>query len=70
MTRRVGVLDQHLLFELAVKELIALILCLFLRMELEGFLEALMNQKGVIEHLKSESCHVQLTSLLGKRRAK
>lgn len=63
MTRGVRVLGLQLLFELAVKDLIVLIFCLFLGMELQGFLEALMDQEAFIQHLEIESCHVQFTGL-------
>ena len=67
MTRGVGVLGLQLLFELAVKDLIVLIFGLLLGMELQSFLEALMNQETFVQHLEIKSCHVQLTGLLGER---
>lgn len=60
---RVGVLSLQLLFELAVKDLIALVFSLLLGMELQCFFEALMNQKTFVQHLKIKSCYVQLTGL-------
>lgn len=63
VTGRVGVLGLQLLLELAVKDLIVLIFSLLLGMELQGFFEALMNQKTFIQHLEIKSCHVQLTGL-------
>lgn len=64
MTRGVRVLGLQLLFELAVKDLIVLIFCLLLGMELQSFLKALMNQETFVQHLEIKSCHVQLTGLL------
>lgn len=63
MTGGVGVFGLQLLFELAVKDLIVLIFCLFLGMELQGFLEALMDQETFIQHLEIKSSHVQFTCL-------
>lgn len=60
---RVGVLSLQLLFELSVKDLIALVFSLLLGMELHCFFEALMNQKTFVQHLKIKSCYVQLTGL-------
>lgn len=60
---RVGVLSLQLLFELSVKDLIALVFSLLLGMELQCFFEALMNQKTFIQHLKIKSCYVKLTGL-------
>lgn len=60
---RVGVPSLQLLFELAVKDLIALVFSLLLGMELQCLLESLMNQKTFVQHLKIKPCHVQLTSL-------
>lgn len=67
MTRGVRVLGLQLLFELAVKDLIVLIFCLLLGMELQSFLKALMNQETFVQHLEIKSCHVQLTGLLEER---
>lgn len=63
MTGGVRVFGLQLLFELAVKDLIVLIFCLFLGMELQGFLEALMDQETFIQHLEIKSSHVQFTCL-------
>lgn len=67
MTRGVRVLGLQLLFELAVKDLIVLIFCLLLGMELQSFFKALMNQETFVQHLEIKSCHVQLTGLLEER---
>lgn len=60
---RVGVPSLQFLFELAIKNLIALVFGLLLGMELQCLLEALMNQKTFVQHLKIKPCHVQLTGL-------
>lgn len=60
---RVGVPSLQLLFELAVKDLIALVFSLLLGMELQCFLESLVNQKAFVQHLKIKPCHMQLASL-------
>lgn len=63
MTWGVGVLGLQLLLELTVKDLIVLIFGLLLGVEFQSFFEAFMNQETFVQHLKIESCHVQLTSL-------